>query len=63
MPASARMSASPPRSPESGRLKPVQGRKALNDLRAAAMAVHVAEAANVHEDVKAERCSGVEGAE
>ena len=41
----------------------VEGCEGLDDLGAAAMAVHVAEAANVHEDVKAEGGSGVEGAE
>ena len=35
----------------------------LDDLRAAAMAVHVAEAADVHENVEAESGSGVEGAQ
>ena len=35
----------------------------LDDLRAAAMAVHVAEAANVHQDVKAEGGAGVKGAQ
>ena len=37
--------------------------EALDDLGAAAMAVHVAEAADVHEDVKAEGGAGVKGAE
>ncbi len=37
--------------------------EALDDLRAAAMAVHVAEAADVHEDVEAQGGAGVEGAE
>ena len=41
----------------------VQGGEALDDLRAAAMAVHVAEAADVHEHIEAEGGSGVEGAE
>jgi len=35
----------------------------LNDLRTAAMAVHVAESADVHEDVEAKICTGMEGAE
>ena len=52
-----------PRSPESGRLVAVERGEALDDLRAAAMAVHVAEAADVHEDVEAEGGSGMEGAE
>jgi len=39
------------------------GCEGLDDLGAAAMAMHVAEAADVHEDVKAEGGSGVEGAE
>ncbi len=34
----------------------------LHDLHTAAMAVHVAEAANVHQDVEAEALPGVEGA-
>jgi hypothetical protein len=41
----------------------VEGGEGLDDLRAAAMAVHVAEAADVHEDVEPEGGSGVEGAE
>ncbi len=35
----------------------------LDELDAAAVAVHVAEAADVHEDVEAEAVAGVEGAE
>ena len=46
-----------------GRLVAVQRGEGLNDLRAAAMAVHIAEAADVHENVKAQSGSGVEGAQ
>ncbi len=41
----------------------VERGEVLNDLGAAAMAVHVAKAADVHEDVKAEGVAGVEGAQ
>ena len=41
----------------------VEGGEVLDDLGAAAVAVHVAEAANIHEDVEAEALAGVEGAE
>ena len=41
----------------------VQRGESLHDLREAAMAVHVAEAADVHEDVEAQGGAGVEGAE
>jgi hypothetical protein len=41
----------------------VLGCERLLDLDAAAMAVHVAEAANVHEDVEAELLAGAEGAQ
>ena len=41
----------------------VEGGERLDDLDAAAVAVHVAKAADVHEDVKAECGSGVEGAQ
>ena len=40
----------------------VQGGEVLDDLRAAAMAVHVAEAADVHENVEAKGGAGVKGA-
>ena len=46
-----------------GRVVAVQRGEGLDDLGAAAMAVHVAEAADVHEDVEAQSGSGVEGAE
>src|SRR5208283_5529064 len=39
----------------------VSSREILHDLNAAAMAVHVAEAADVHENVEAELLSGGEG--
>src|SRR5260221_12489890 len=38
-------------------------RERLLDLNAAAMAVHVAEAANVHQDVEAELLAGAESAQ
>ncbi len=41
----------------------MNGREVLDDLGAAPMAVHVTEAADVHEDVEAETLAGVEGAE
>ena len=41
----------------------MQGGEGLDDLRAAAMAVHVAEAAGVHKNVKPQSRSGVEGAQ
>ena len=46
-----------------GGLVAVQRGEGLDDLRRAAMAVQVAEAANVHENVEAESRSGVEGAQ
>ena len=46
-----------------GSLVAVLRGESLDDLRAAAMAVHVAEAADVHEDVEAQRGAGVKGAE
>ncbi len=45
------------------RLEAVLGGEGLHDLHAAAMAVHVAEAADVHENVEAQGGSGVEGAQ
>ncbi len=42
------------------RVEPVDGRESLHDLDAAAVAVHVAEAADVHEDVEAELLAGGE---
>ena len=45
------------------RLVAVDRGEPLDDLRAAAMAMHVAEAADVHEDVEAESRAGMEGAE
>ncbi len=45
-----------------GRFVAVERRESLLDLHAAAVAVHVAESADVHEDVEAECRSGVEGA-
>ena len=53
----------PAASPESGCFVAVERGESLHDLRAAAVAVHVAEAADVHEDVEAQGGSGVEGAE
>jgi len=41
----------------------MQGGEVLDDLRAAAMAMEIAEATNVHEDVKADGRAGMEGAE
>jgi hypothetical protein len=41
----------------------VDGREILHDLDAAAMAVHVAEAADVHENVEAELLARGEGAQ
>ena len=43
------------------RVEAVDGSEILHDLHAAAMAVHVAEAANVHEDVEAELLAGRKG--
>jgi hypothetical protein len=40
------------------RIEAVDGREILHDLDAAAMAVHVAEAADVHENVEAELLAG-----
>ena len=37
--------------------------KALDDLRAAAMAMHIAKAADVHQDVKAQRSSRMKSAQ
>src|SRR3984885_10406346 len=46
-----------------GNFAAVQGREYLNDLHATAMAMHVAEAADVHQDVEAEGSSSGEGAQ
>src|ERR1035437_2675835 len=43
------------------RVEAVDGREILHDLHAAAVAVHVAEAADVHEDVEAKLLAGGEG--
>ena len=40
----------------------MRGGQWLNDLRAPAVTMHIAEAANVHQEVKAQRSTGVEGA-
>src|SRR5216683_2977292 len=42
----------------SARVKAVDGRKVLHDLHAAAMPVHVAKAADIHQDVEPELLAG-----
>jgi hypothetical protein len=63
MPASASRFTSAAEIAAGGGLVAVQGGEGLDDLHAAAMAMHVAEAADVHEDVEAQSGAGVKGAQ